>query len=186
MKNCFTSLSGGSGASCPSTQDSHNTIGSSGTTKVVQSSVGIETMVASLAQAEIANDNTGRDPHGPNTKLQEEQHINEGVGLIMEFNPHIHVVLYPALRLSIERFHPNIQPEVRRAYLLRGPTQPIGHDFPHKHIGNDWRVFHPRWFRDYDCLEYNVAKDVAFCFYIAVFLGKDLIMKNLVMRTSQR
>ncbi|KAJ1261743.1 hypothetical protein BS78_09G054700 [Paspalum vaginatum] len=87
----------------------------------------------------------------------------------MEFDPHVHIVSDPTVRLPIERFHPNIQSEVRRAYLLRGPTQPVGHIFPRKKVRRDWRVFRPQWFKDYDWIEYSVSKDAAFCFYCFLF-----------------
>ncbi|KAJ1266587.1 hypothetical protein BS78_08G163800 [Paspalum vaginatum] len=87
----------------------------------------------------------------------------------MEFDPHVHIVSDPTVRLPIERFHQNIQSEVRRAYLLRGPTQPVGHIFPRKKVGRDWRVFRPQWFKDYDWIEYSVSKDAAFCFYCFLF-----------------
>ncbi|KAJ1261742.1 hypothetical protein BS78_09G054600 [Paspalum vaginatum] len=104
----------------------------------------------------------------PQTQPQEE-HGDIGINLIMEFDPHVHIVSDPTVRLPIERFHPNIQSEVRRAYLLRGPTQPVGHIFPRKKVRRDWRVFRPQWFKDYDWIEYSVSKDAAFCFYCFLF-----------------
>jgi hypothetical protein len=50
----------------------------------------------------------------------------------MEFDPLVHVVADLALRKPIGRFHPNIQFDVKRGYLSRAPTQPIGHSFPKK------------------------------------------------------
>jgi hypothetical protein len=61
---------------------------------------------------------------------------------------------------------------VKRAYLLKGPTQPFGHPFPRKPEGSkDARGFCEAWFRKYDWLEYSVEKDCAYCFYC--FLFKD-------------
>jgi hypothetical protein len=71
--------------------------------------------------------------------------------------------------MSIERFYPNVQSDVRRTYLLRGPTQPTGHNFPRKHVGNDWRQFLSKWFKKHDWLEYSVSKDETFCFYCYLF-----------------
>jgi hypothetical protein len=39
----------------------------------------------------------------------------------------------PALRQQIEDYHPDVQAQVRRAYLLKGPTQPIV-KFPSKNM----------------------------------------------------
>jgi hypothetical protein len=108
---------------------------------------------------------------------------HEGIGLIMEFDPLVHVVADPALRKPIGRFHPNIQSDVKRAYLSRGPTQPIGHNFPKK---ADGRVFQSHWFKDYDWLEYSVSQDAAFCFHCFLFrteadlaqFGHDVFTKS--------
>jgi hypothetical protein len=78
----------------------------------------------------------------------------------MEFDLHVHIVADLALRMSIERFHPNVQSDVRRAYLLRGLTQPIGHNFPRKRVSNDWRQFLPKWFKEHDS---------TFCLYCYLF-----------------
>jgi hypothetical protein len=40
------------------------------------------------------------------------------------FNPD-DIVCDPALRKQISDYHPSVQDQVRRAYLLKGPTQPI-------------------------------------------------------------
>jgi hypothetical protein len=49
----------------------------------------------------------------------------------------------PGLRIPIERFHHGIRDQVKRAYLLNGPTQPFGHNFPRKLCGEtrDYRSF---------------------------------------------
>ncbi|KAJ1293014.1 hypothetical protein BS78_01G035500 [Paspalum vaginatum] len=83
----------------------------------------------------------------------------------MQFDPNIHVTADPTLRIPIERFHHNIRDDVKRAYLLKGPTQPRGHEFPYK----NFRVFRAQWFNDYDWLEYSVSKDAAYCFYCFLF-----------------
>ncbi|KAJ1294689.1 hypothetical protein BS78_01G165000 [Paspalum vaginatum] len=83
----------------------------------------------------------------------------------MQFDPNIHVTADPALRIPIERFHHNIRDDVKRTYLLKGPTQPRGHEFPCK----NFRAFRAQWFNDYDWLEYSVSKDTAYCFYCFLF-----------------
>jgi hypothetical protein len=100
---------------------------------------------------------------------EEEQQEGEGISLITEFDPHVHLVADPALRMSIERFRPNIQSDVRRAYLLRGLTQLIGLIFPRKCVGNDWRKILSKWFKEHDWLEYTMSKHASFCFYCYIF-----------------
>ncbi|KAJ1287471.1 hypothetical protein BS78_02G012400 [Paspalum vaginatum] len=150
LKNYFTKLSASLSGSRPSTNENRNTTGSIAA-EIVQNHV------PDIAPVEIETTNAH-----PQTQPQEE-HEDIGIDLIVEFDPHVHIVSDPALRLPIERFHPNIQSELRRAYLLRGPTHPVGHIFPRKKVGRDWRVFHPQWFKDYDWIEYSVSKDAAFC-----------------------
>ena len=87
---------------------------------------------------------------------------------IKEFNPD-HIVVDPGLRIPIDEFDPNIRDQVRRAYLSKGPTQPIGHTFPHKKYGKGFKVFREAWYKKYDWLEYSVEKDAAFCFYCFLF-----------------
>jgi len=40
----------------------------------------------------------------------------------------------PGLRLKISSYHPNDQDEVRRAYIQKGPCQPLGPDFPQREM----------------------------------------------------
>ncbi|WVZ78775.1 hypothetical protein U9M48_026431 [Paspalum notatum var. saurae] len=65
-----------------------------------------------------------------------EPQLAQDVGGIKDFDPEIHVFADPALRIPIEAFHPDTRDEVRRAYLLNGPTQPVGHNFPRKSVDN--------------------------------------------------
>jgi hypothetical protein len=46
------------------------------------------------------------------------------------FNPDVDLVFDLALRVAIDQFHPDIRDDVRRAYLVKGPTKPYGHNFP--------------------------------------------------------
>ena len=41
----------------------------------------------------------------------------------------------PGLRTRILDYNPNVQDEVRRAYLQKGPCQPKNHNFPLKKFG---------------------------------------------------
>ncbi|XP_031256009.1 uncharacterized protein LOC116113999 [Pistacia vera] len=76
----------------------------------------------------------------------------------------------PGLRPRISDYSCNIRDEVRKAYLLRGPCQPRGHDFPFKKFGQVSRRFVPAWFDEYpNWLEYSVAKDAAFCLCCYLF-----------------
>ena len=51
---------------------------------------------------------------------------------------------------------------MRWAYLSRGRTRLIGHNFPKRKIGPDWRSFLDAWYTTYDWLEYSVEKDAAY------------------------
>lgn len=77
-----------------------------------------------------------------------------------------HIIADPGLRIPIDRFAVDIRSEVRRAFIEKGPTQPIGHNFP-RSKGN--RCFNEAWFKKYNWLEYSVEKDKAFCFYCYLF-----------------
>jgi hypothetical protein len=98
-------------------------------------------------------------------------------------NPDVHIVFDLGLRVAIDQFHPDIRDDLRRAYLVKGPTKPFGHNFPKKE--NDKRVFLENWLTKHDWLEYNVAKDAAFCFYRFLFKQKPL-ETHLVMMHQQR
>lgn len=79
----------------------------------------------------------------------QEQPELEGVELIREFDSEVHVVVDPALRIPKEKFHPNIRSEVRRAYLLKGPTQPKI-TFSRKQYGSNRRCFRAKWYANND------------------------------------
>ena len=68
----------------------------------------------------------------------------------------------PGLRPLVTSYHPNVQDEVRRTYLQRGPCQPRHHLFPQREQGKGLRRFNPSWF-DEHCtwLEYSIYKDAA-------------------------
>ncbi|KAK1364980.1 hypothetical protein POM88_040541 [Heracleum sosnowskyi] len=49
----------------------------------------------------------------------------------------------PFDRKRIIEYHPDQRDEIRRAYLIRGPCQPLGQEFPKTKIGNKDRRFNP-------------------------------------------
>jgi hypothetical protein len=63
-------------------------------------------------------------------------------GIITEFNQD-HIISDMRLHIPIDCFAPNIRDEVRRAFMAKGPTQPIGYKFPQS---NDKRSFQKHWF----------------------------------------
>nr|VDD09417.1 unnamed protein product [Brassica oleracea] len=76
----------------------------------------------------------------------------------------------PGDRKRITEYPPNQRDEVRRKYLMRGPCQPRGHEFPKTLFQSKLRRFNPSWFDLYgDCLEYSVKKDKAFCLFCYLF-----------------
>jgi hypothetical protein len=56
---------------------------------------------------------------------------------ITKFNPD-YSMSNPGLRIPIDRFAPNIIDEFRRAFIVKGPFQPMDHKFP---TSNDKRSF---------------------------------------------
>ena len=85
-------------------------------------------------------------------------------GGIIDFRDYI--ILDPGLRIQIDEFAPNVRQDVRFAYLKNGPTQPTQHNFP---ISRENRSFLPRWYKQFDWLEYSVEKDKAYCFCCYLF-----------------
>ncbi|XP_012855091.1 PREDICTED: zinc finger MYM-type protein 1-like [Erythranthe guttata] len=71
--------------------------------------------------------------------------------------------LDPGKRTPILDYHPNDQDEVRRAYLVNGPTRPNMTDYPPRKIGKRNRSFNNSWYKDNDWLEYSIEKEVVFC-----------------------
>jgi hypothetical protein len=59
---------------------------------------------------------------------EEFVHVQAQEGITV-FNPD-HIISDPGLRIPIDQFAPNIRDEVRRAFIAKGPTQPISHKFP--------------------------------------------------------
>ncbi|XP_038679226.1 zinc finger MYM-type protein 1-like isoform X2 [Tripterygium wilfordii] len=81
----------------------------------------------------------------------------------------------PGHRLPIWSYNANDRDQVRRAYLLKGPTQPESHDFPQTEFVDVLRRFKAEWFKEYNgWLEYSVAKDAAYCLYCYLFRPQTL------------
>ncbi|XP_037471441.1 zinc finger MYM-type protein 1-like, partial [Triticum dicoccoides] len=95
------------------------------------------------------------------------------------------IVCDPAHRQLIADYHPNIQDQVRRAHILKGPTRPTV-KFDRKKIGSKNRAFSKNWYKNYEWLEYSVSEQAAFCFYCFLFkqpgssthFGYDVFTKN--------
>ncbi|WVZ58781.1 hypothetical protein U9M48_009012 [Paspalum notatum var. saurae] len=72
-------------------------------------------------------------------------------------------------RKPIDEYPFATRDQVKRAYVLRGPTQLANYTFPHKWQSGEWRFYQPQWFGSYDWLEYSESKDAAFCLYCYLF-----------------
>ncbi|KAL3621606.1 hypothetical protein CASFOL_036518 [Castilleja foliolosa] len=77
----------------------------------------------------------------------------------------------PSERKPILSYNPSQRDEIRRAYLLRGPCQPIGHDFPQTDFSGKLRRFSPEWYKQQhgNWLEYSVKTDKVYCLYCYLF-----------------
>jgi hypothetical protein len=65
------------------------------------------------------------------------------------------IISDPGLRMPIEKMNLNLRDAAIRAYILKGPCQPV-----RKIYGRN-RSFHDKWFENHPWLEYSVAKDAA-------------------------
>jgi hypothetical protein len=86
-------------------------------------------------------------------------------GIITEFSPD-HIISDLGLCIPIDHFAHNIRDEVRRAFMAKGPTQPIGYKFPQS---NDKRSFQRLWFQKHSWLKYSLEKNKVYCFYCYLF-----------------
>lgn len=75
----------------------------------------------------------------------------------------------PGERIPISSYDVNVQDDVRRGYILKGPCQPNEHTFPTTNKKGKNRHFSFVWFHHYNWLEYSIAKDAAFCFVCYLF-----------------
>ena len=101
--------------------------------------------------------------------VQPEAEVEESpLNVANEFNPN-EVVRDPGLRKQIHTYAPNIQYQVRKAYILKGPMQPNLSSFPHTLFGSQTRAFCGSWYKKYTWIEYSEFKDAAYCFYCFLF-----------------
>jgi hypothetical protein len=100
-----------------------------------------------------------------NTKSRIRNNVNGQFEGINQFNPD-HIISDPGLCIPNDSFAPNIRDDVRRAFIAKGPTQPIGHNFPQSH---DKMSFQKHWFRQHSWLEYSLKKNKAYRFYCYLF-----------------
>jgi hypothetical protein len=121
--------------------------------------------------AHVQHDDNGEEDtliqhdNGEEDALVQEDSDEEVEGIITEFSPD-HIISDPGLHIPIDHFAPNIRDEVRRAFMAKGPTQPIGYKFPQS---NDKRSFQRLWFQKHSWLEYSLDKNKAYCFYCYLF-----------------
>ena len=48
--------------------------------------------------------------------------------------------------------------------LQKSPIQPVNYPFPSTVIGDKEHCFNPKWYEQYEWLEYSIAKDAVFCY----------------------
>jgi hypothetical protein len=85
-----------------------------------------------------------------------------------EFNPN-EIIRDPGRRKQINEYAPDIQDQVRRAYILKGPMQPDLATFPRTQFGSGTRAFVKSWYQKYTWIEYSEFKDAAYCFHCFLF-----------------
>jgi hypothetical protein len=101
--------------------------------------------------------------------VQPEAEVEEPPpNVVNEFNSN-EIVRDLRLRKQIHLYVPDIQDEVRRAYVLKGPMQPKLTSFPHTPFESVTRAFSKSWYNKYTWIEYNELKDAAYCFYCFLF-----------------
>ncbi|XP_058776974.1 uncharacterized protein LOC131651326 [Vicia villosa] len=79
------------------------------------------------------------------------------------------IVRDPGCRKQINEYAPDIQDQVRRAYILKGPMQPDLSSFPRTPFGSVKRAFSKSWYKSYTWLEYSEIKDATYYFYCFLF-----------------
>jgi hypothetical protein len=115
LKNYFSTNSSSSGTSSrPSTHGSDNR----------------DALVA-IEQGEVVQRATSQSENVAQTHdVIDDAQASE---IIKVFIPDVHIISDPGFHILLERFHPNIGVDVKRAYLLKGPTRSCGHNFPRNH-----------------------------------------------------
>ncbi|KAK1365231.1 Zinc finger MYM-type protein 1-like protein [Heracleum sosnowskyi] len=102
-------------------------------------------------------------------------HVNVGVEsptsnkrACVEFNPE-NLISDPGRREQIEECNVNIRDQVRRAYLTKGPCQPLNYEFPKTQYGIERKSFQKSWVKEFDRLEYSIKYDRAYCLWCYLF-----------------
>ncbi|KRH00463.1 hypothetical protein GLYMA_18G214900v4 [Glycine max] len=90
--------------------------------------------------------------------VEQEAELEPPPNVVNEFNPN-EIVRDPGHRKQINEYAPDIQDQVRRAYILKGPMQPHLPSFPRTPFGSVSRAFSK------SC----EIKDAAYCFYCFLF-----------------
>ncbi|XP_024164484.1 zinc finger MYM-type protein 1-like [Rosa chinensis] len=75
----------------------------------------------------------------------------------------------PGIRLPICKYHLNERDNIRRAYVVLGPYQPVLNKYPPCFDGGQGRKFNAKWFKDWPWLEYSEELDKAYCFSCFLF-----------------
>jgi hypothetical protein len=104
-----------------------------------------------------------------NQEPSETQHPSEGIKIV----DYELLETDPGIRLPISSYHPDIQNEVRKAYLKIGRHKPPQNFvYPWSVKGEHRRRFCKNWFDLYDWIDYSESKDLAFC--LPCFLFKNV------------
>jgi hypothetical protein len=115
-------------------------------------------LVVDDVQTESESENEDETPHPPSPQQPYARSYDA------QFLPYD-----PGERIPISRYHANVQDDVRRGYIMKGPCQPYEHTFPTTNIKGKNRHFSFVWFEQYKWLEYSIGKDAAFCFVCYLF-----------------
>lgn len=73
--------------------------------------------------------------------MKTNHHMSMMSKVIQFFNLDVHVVSDPSLNVAVEPFHPDIIDNVRRAYLVKGPTKPFILKFPPNSTNKNTSMF---------------------------------------------
>ncbi|XP_076901790.1 uncharacterized protein LOC143556336 [Bidens hawaiensis] len=84
---------------------------------------------------------------------------------------------HPSERQPISSYHQSQKDEIRRAYLLRGPCQPTGHEYPLTNFSGKLRGFNEEWYTSEfgNWLEYSVKTDKVCQEKLAIMLVNAIV-----------
>src|SRR3954463_10357354 len=86
--------------------------------------------------------------------VQPKAKLEPPFNVINEFNLN-EIVCDLSCRKQISEYTPDIQDQVRRTYVLKGPMQPNWLRFPPTLFGSVKRAFTKSWYKSYTWLEYS-------------------------------